>query len=57
MCEEHMKHFKTCVFVQGVDAGNIPGKPVALTGGYDFCERYVWLLFCLSKIITFPIEK
>jgi len=36
---EHMKYFKTCLFVQGVDKGNIPAKPSALIRGYDICER------------------
>ena len=36
--DEHMKHFKICPFVQGVDVGKIPVKPFVLTGGYDICE-------------------
>ena len=39
--DEQMKNFETCQFFQGVDVGNIPVKPLALTGGYEICERYM----------------
>jgi len=54
--DEHRRHFETCPFLQGVDVGNVPVKPLALTGGYDICERQMRRRIYSQNYIDFRLR-